>query len=302
MKERKYDRSFPDEKTLRALWEAADGGLEDAAGREAAWQSVLVRTGLQKRRAWRRILRYTGVAATLLLPVLLGLFLYFSAPGLRPRPDNPMLVQCFVPHGEIRTVALPDGSSVCLNAGSVLIYPEEFSGGQRQVFLFGEGSFSVTKDAARPFVVGTADFEVEVLGTVFDVSSYPDEGKSVVVLSEGSVKVTGAGREVLLKEDQKLEYLRGSRAMTVSPVRAEDYLQWNDGGIYLQRATVPDILRILEKRYGVTAYCTRSDKYAAACITAKFQKQLPIEDFLAFLSSLIPGMKYEVDGTSVYLY
>ncbi len=38
---------------------------------------------------------------------------------------------------------LPDGSEVHLNSGSLLIYPEKFTGRSRSVYLSGEANFKV---------------------------------------------------------------------------------------------------------------------------------------------------------------
>lgn len=55
-------------------------------------------------------------------------------------------------NGETREVILPDNSRITLNAGSVLIYPEKFSGAERTVFLSGEAIFEVTHNEELPFV------------------------------------------------------------------------------------------------------------------------------------------------------
>jgi ferric-dicitrate binding protein FerR (iron transport regulator) len=57
---------------------------------------------------------------------------------------------------------------VTLNSESRITYPAEFAD-ERSVELQGEAIFDVTHDADRPFMVATADMNVKVLGTIFDV-------------------------------------------------------------------------------------------------------------------------------------
>ena len=45
----------------------------------------------------------------------------------------------------------------------------------RPVELDGEGFFTVTKDASRPFTVQTQKYDVRVLGTEFNVYAYTNK-------------------------------------------------------------------------------------------------------------------------------
>jgi len=92
--------------------------------------------------------------------------------------------------GQQAKLRLPDGTLVFLNAASSLKYPASFAGQKtRETTLIGEGYFQVAKDKAHPFVVNTARQSVEVLGTHFNISAYPDEPATSTTLLEGSVNV-----------------------------------------------------------------------------------------------------------------
>ena len=90
-------------------------------------------------------------------------------------------------NGEIRRVTLPDSSKVILNAGSVLICPERFGAGGREVYLSGEAVFDVTGDTGRAFVVKTSNLNVKVHGTRFNVSAYSDSRLVSATLCRGSI-------------------------------------------------------------------------------------------------------------------
>jgi ferric-dicitrate binding protein FerR (iron transport regulator) len=84
---------------------------------------------------------------------------------------------------------LPDGTTVWLNAGSKLSYDDDFTGATRNVRLDGEAFFDVTKQPGRPFIVHTSGIDIKVLGTAFNVKSYPEDKTVETTLYRGSVKV-----------------------------------------------------------------------------------------------------------------
>ena len=61
--------------------------------------------------------------------------------------------------------------------GLHLSYPVKFGKNNRQVVLDGEAYFDVTKDKSKPFIVQTDNYNVEVLGTQFDVNAYSETGE-----------------------------------------------------------------------------------------------------------------------------
>ncbi|HJV18268.1 MAG TPA: FecR domain-containing protein [Sediminibacterium sp.] len=84
---------------------------------------------------------------------------------------------------------LPDGTKVWLNSDSRLYYADNFSGTQREVRLEGEAFFDVVKDSKRPFIVKTSGIKIRVLGTAFNVKSYPLEPTIEATLVRGLIEV-----------------------------------------------------------------------------------------------------------------
>jgi ferric-dicitrate binding protein FerR (iron transport regulator) len=83
-------------------------------------------------------------------------------------------------------VILPDGSKVWLNSNSEIKFSPDFK--TREVFLTGEAYFDVSKtENEQYFYVHTSDVKVEVLGTEFNVKSYPEEGIIETTLEEGEI-------------------------------------------------------------------------------------------------------------------
>ena len=118
-------------------------------------------------------------------------------------------------YGERKTVQLPDGTSVTLNAGSNVKINEKFGAATRDVFLEGEAFFEVKHDTAHPFIVHTPVMDVKALGTAFNVKAYLNENVTATSLIRGLVEVTlkeDHDLKMLLYPNQKIEWqhLRGN--------------------------------------------------------------------------------------------
>jgi ferric-dicitrate binding protein FerR (iron transport regulator) len=75
------------------------------------------------------------------------------------------------------------------------------------VYLTGEAFFDVHSDANKPFIIHTANMNVKVLGTAFNIKSYPNEASTEATLLRGSIEVTvpsNPSERILLKPSQKL--------------------------------------------------------------------------------------------------
>jgi transmembrane sensor len=125
------------------------------------------------KRLYRRLAIITAVAATGLFAFIL---VYNNSGSNRPTPVS-AAVQNLVStkNGSKTKIQLPDGTQVWLNSGSKISYGNDFTGSMRQVNLKGEAFFDVVKDPARPFIIHTDAIDITVLGTAFNVRSYPDE-------------------------------------------------------------------------------------------------------------------------------
>lgn len=153
-----------------------------------------------------------------------------------------------VPKGGQYTIVLSDGTKVWLNADSKMRFPVEFVAQQRQVQLQGEAYFEVTKDPSKPFIVKSAQQQIEVLGTWFNISAYPDE-PAVTTLVSGKVNVSAFGKQVALTpgmqsvaDDQQLQ----SKQVDVEPAVA-----WKDAKFVFVKEPLEDIIRKLERWYNV---------------------------------------------------
>ncbi len=145
-----------------------------------------------------------GIAASVLTVIML---LRTSEAKLSTVPPRMAGNTISTKPGSKSKIELPDGTQVWLNADSKLEYNGDFSGKLREVRLSGEAYFDVIKDKSRPFIIHTSTVQVKVLGTAFNVRSYPADKTTETALIRGSVEVTlnnQPGKKVVLKPNEKV--------------------------------------------------------------------------------------------------
>jgi len=152
--------------------------------------------------------------------------------------------------GETYEVRLPDGSSVHLNAVSSLTYkPALIEDGKRVVKLSGEAYFEVAKDRKHPFIVKTERQQVEVLGTHFNLSSYPDDATEKTTLLEGSIKVTASGSSIILKPGQQSRLSEGE--LSISEADTDLAIAWKNNEFVFESETIDNVMKMVERWYNV---------------------------------------------------
>lgn len=246
--------------------------------------------------------KLSRVAAVLLISAISASAMFFVMKTRSVEPEELKLVECIVPDGEIRTVILPDSSIVKVNSGSILIYPQKFTG-KRDVYLNGEAYFSVTRDEQAPFRVKTTDMDVEVLGTVFNVSSYADDDKSSATLESGKVNVKfhKTNRVVTLTRDEEVVYDRYSDLVEKHVVNVENTIAWINGDLIIQSMTIEEIAKVIERKYGMKTYLN-TNKYKNEKITMKASHGESVETFMSILRYLVPQLRYRIEDDKVYIY
>jgi ferric-dicitrate binding protein FerR (iron transport regulator) len=155
------------------------------------------------------------------------------------------------PKGGQYQVVLPDGTKVWLNAASRLEYPVAFTGSERLVELEGEAYFETVKDAHQPFKVKAGDFEVQVLGTSFDIMAYKDEKNTHTTLISGAVKIA-SGKESRLLQPGQQAVMNANAGIGVNTVNTDEVIAWKNGYFSFRDADISAVMRQLERWYDVT--------------------------------------------------
>jgi len=297
--------SLEKDEVLFGIWENIQADAD--ASTEQSFRDVMAKASdestshLAVRRAWKK---WSRAAAVLLLPLLsMALtYVYMQHHNASQNADL-QWTECIVPNGELRSVTLPDSSKVQLNAGSILIYPQHF-GRTRQVYLNGEAYFSVTHNRQHPFIVKTGDLNVEVLGTVFDVSAFANDEQSFVTLESGKVNVQFRDNRhpaVTLSPNEQvcLNHIKGTvekRTVNVAPVIA-----WTQGNLIISRLRIEEIARIIERKYNLKVY-VNSGRYPNELISMKLMHDEGVSEMMEILQDLVPKLKYKIDNDELYIY
>jgi putative anti-sigma factor len=163
-----------------------------------------------------------------------------------------------VPKGGEFNVTLADGTRVWLNAGSKLTYPVAFVGNERRVILRGEGYFEVKKDDTKPFRVEVNGMMVTVLGTSFNLKSFPSEERTTATLLSGKVEVKTLSESVILEPNQQADLIVGENKLEVREVDAEAYRAWTKGQFVFRRERLESILDDVARWYNVTVFYEQS--------------------------------------------
>lgn len=153
-----------------------------------------------------------------------------------------------VPRGGEYQLVLSDGTKIWMNAESSLRYPVSFSG-KREVTLSGEAYFEVAKDATHPFIIHVENNAIEVLGTKFNVSAYP-ENNMYTTLAQGSVKVSNNEGSITLTPNQQA-IIQPEGGISVQQVDASLYTSWTTGTFEFKQTRLKDIAAQLSRWYNV---------------------------------------------------
>ncbi|WP_264535850.1 FecR family protein [Flavobacterium sp. N1736] len=210
-----------------------------------------------------------------------------------------------IPYGKKFQLQLSDGTLVHLNSGTTLKYPIKFIAGEnRQVFLDGEAFFDVAKDKKHPFIVNSDNLNVRVLGTHFNVSNYPEDATTDVVLVEGSVGMYNTSEEfnadknTILKPGYKGSFNKENATIITKPVITDIYTSWINGGLTFRNMTFKNIITKLERRYNVTII-NKNEKLANEKFNASFKEE-SIENVMSYFND-IHGINYTIKNNQILI-
>jgi len=223
-------------------------------------------------RMWPKLL---AVAASVV--IIMGIFLTIN------RTDSLTETTLAQQH---RTVTLPDGSTVKLNASSTVVFDEEWAD-ERSIHLDGEAFFDVKKGSR--FQVITDNGTVEVLGTSFNVFSREDDFK--VACKTGKVRVSSDTKQVILTPN--LATLKSSDGL-VEPFSTLSQDDWTRGYFAFDDEPLENVFEELERQFGVTVLAKDSEK-------GRFTGEFSAEDLDTALRVICGpmDMDYRVDEQTV---
>lgn len=264
----------------RAAWEKVNAAVKDSF--------AALGGGEQRLAAGRALL--TPPARRRMLRNALGLAL--AAGGLaalvdRQTPLRTLAADLRTGTGERRAYTLPDGSELTLNARSAVDL--DFSAGERRVRLkAGAVYVRVAPDAARPFIVATAEGEVQALGTVFSVAR--EEEACVVSVVEHLVEVRAVGQRRVLRAGEGLRF--DARGLGTPDAVLADAAAWQSGMLVVHDESLGAVVQALRPyRRGII-------RITPAAARLRVLGAFPLDDTGRTLESLRQTLPIEVTSLS----
>jgi transmembrane sensor len=286
---------------IKNVWILAGLGNEIDLSRkeleiEHIWNIIRQLNQKEQRKAFRlRFIRYA--AAILLLIGFSGTVGYFIS-NLSTKSKSEF-TEIIVPKGERSTVVLPDGSTVQLNSDSHLKFVSSFNSGKRKVTLEGEGFFKVTHDQSRPFVVEAHGIQIEVLGTSFNVSSYPDDSFITTYLVSGKVKINDSHDDIFLSPNEAYSYNKITHESINMKISDQRFSNWTKGILTINGETIGELAKKIERRFNVQIIFGDNEvKQHMYTGSIRDEDLVTVLQALEFASSI----KYERKGDSITLF
>jgi ferric-dicitrate binding protein FerR (iron transport regulator) len=192
-------------------------------------------------------------AAILLIGFLLGNIMKLDVENV----GEPEYYTAVAPMGSVSEIILPDQTVIFLNAGSEIKYAS-FSGSKtREVFLEGEAYFNVEKSEEIPFIVHTPFYDVQVMGTSFNVKAYAEDAEVVTTLEEGSIQIRETKNfkteeNIVLQPGEQLLYNKQDNLLQIKKVNPVLFSSWKDNKLTFINMALGELFTLLERKYGVT--------------------------------------------------
>lgn len=269
----------------RQLWQlTALPAARLAAEDDAALQAILHR-GRQQRRSPGRRVAGLAIAASVLLAAV-------SMLAWQPeRWLDDLQADYYTAPGQVRTVALDDGSEMTLDGDSAVAVALTSMG--REVHLRRGAAFFKVSHNGQAFVVHAEHGEVRVLGTRFEVRRQP-QGAQVTV-EEGRVAVSPSPEldPQVLTAGQRLDYADGHAAATQT-VEPQQAFAWRDGRLSFRRMPLADALAVVQRYYPHRIVLLDS-RLGARPVSGEFSDQDPqvvlaaFQAVLGFSQQRLPG-------------
>ncbi|WP_298544895.1 FecR domain-containing protein [uncultured Aquimarina sp.] len=227
-----------------------------------------------KTRIWKEMLKYAAV----LIVIISGIYVYDTL----SLDKNLIVVQ--TTFGEQKSITLPDGSNVWLNASSKLSYHIKTP---RTLSLEGEGFFEVAKDTLHPFTVTTPDhITVKALGTSFNVKSYIDSPTTETKLLTGKVEVSSDEQfkqKVLMIPNEKVTFYKHTKEVVKSKIDLNaSGIAWREGKIQFENKIFREIAIDLKAQFGKQIRFKNED-IANSKFTGSFNTTTPINEIFEIL-------------------
>lgn len=203
-----------------------------------------------------------------------------------------------VPRGKRANITFTDGTRLWLNSGSQAVYPVTFTKKKREIFIKGEGYLEVAHDESRPFIVKTDLLDIQVLGTIFNVTAYPEDETTNVILVKGKVITKSINSSAIsLQPNQMISYNNQTLETNVKEVNVEDYISWKNGWLLCNSENLGSIAEKLERYYN-HKILIKSESARLYRLSGKLDLKDDLNEVLQVISTTAP-IKIKVENNII---
>ncbi len=287
-----------DGKLIDAHREAHESNIQDEGRANELFAAIKQAIEPEQKRSWRST-TWLKVACTIL--VLSGLTLLYNKQQSNETAKNQITWQTYsTAKGEVKKITLPDGTLIWMNAATQIRVNTDFktSKARKLQMDFGEAFFQVQRDTLRPFSISTGHLLTTVLGTSFNIKSYPELKSYKVAVATGKVKVTyedGNRRSVLssgLVKDQILNFNLLTQKTKIKLQNVSEVTQWKSNrSLFFDELTLDQIAAELARQYNIVVKVSGLKKQ-----TRTYTMQLDYQDLNATLQQIVlrTGISYQL--------
>lgn len=234
---------------------------------------------------------YKIAAAFAVLLVSISL-IYFSN-------DEPNKVETIRTFSETKSLTMIDQSKITLNRNSYLHWDEMFNQEERRLALQGEAYFTVSHNAAKPFILKMDKLEIRVLGTIFNVKEDTLLNTVAVYVTSGRVLMKDDSSEVIVEAGMKGLYIQETRELIIEGFFDKNDLAYATHSLTFNSASFEEVTFQLSRAYGVTCAFDES-KFKNCSLTTDWNNK-PLPFVLNIISEALM-IQYDQSGNHVYFY
>lgn len=181
------------------------------------------------------------IAAVLVIMMSISYYLFFSSSN--------SFIEERTNQTETRAFMLTDGTKIWLGRGSRVRFQKKFNSINRELFLEGEAYFEVAENKKRPFVVSTNYSVSKVVGTSFNLRSYPNEANEELTVFAGQVDF-GLNQEPIFS-GMKATLDHNSKLMVKEPNQGKNILAWKNKELRFENTLLRNAFLDIERYFGI---------------------------------------------------
>ena len=294
--------------TAQSTPEAIDP-IQKAAFLEKNWENLLAKTHLDAPHGKSKQLWWRWFAAASVLLIAGASYFWFNNSWFLSTPvlANQKLKVHKNTASQVKTVNLPDGSTVYLEPNASLVLDVSFGQQVRALQLEGEAFFEVARNPKVPFLVRSGNLVTEVLGTSFRIKPQANQKTIEVSVRTGRVSVyaqetpkTQKLNGVILTPNQKVIFDTHLKTIRQGIVDRPQLILADlpKSNFQFDESSLEKVTSILQNAYGVEIVIVNPS--IRNCAFTGDLNGLGLQEQLAFVCGSI-NAEFEIRGSTVFV-